>query len=145
MKFADRDDVVSRFEGTFPSDRLAWVDVRLTDVENALMGAVAELRKPIEDIQSRAELRDDDTYLDRVKSLVCDKLLQLFRNPGGLSQQMQMVDDVQESRSYSRIPSSVGISFTVEELSGIMVCQGSRSVQLVAWDDDYRHQHWPSV
>lgn len=144
MKFADTNDVTSRFEGTFPSNRLGWVGVRLSDVENALMGVVAELRRPLQEIQDRAEARGDDTYLDRVKSLVCGKVLQLYRNPGGLSQQMKMVDDVQESRSFTRGSSSAAITFDEDELSGILFGEGrARSIKLVAWEDDY--PPWPAV
>ena len=49
-KLIDQEDVTNRFEGTFPDARLDWVKVRIVDVENALMGLVPSLRKPLADI-----------------------------------------------------------------------------------------------
>ena len=139
MKFAEPGDVTSRFEGPFPSDRLAWVGVRLTDVENALMGVVPELRKTVEEIQERAEARGDDGYLNRVKTLVCDKVLQLYRNPSGATQRSVTVDDVAESWSVSRPSGSASIGFTAEELAPVLVDDGqTRSVRLVAYPENPR-------
>lgn len=136
MKFADPADVTSRFEGTFPSDRLGWVDVRLEDVENALMGVVPELRRTVEDIQERAEARGDAGYLNRVKALVCDKVLQLFRNPTGAYQRSVTVDDVAESWSLSRQASSATISFSSDELASVWFSDyNTGSVKLVAWPE----------
>lgn len=136
MKFADPADVTSRFEGTFPSDRLGWVDVRLEDVENALMGVVPELRRTVEDIQERAEARGDAGYLNRVKALVCDKVLQLYRNPTGAYQRSVTVDDVAESWSLSRQVSSATISFSSDELASVWFSDcNTGSVKLVAWPE----------
>lgn len=136
MKFAEPGDVTSRFEGTFPSNRLAWVGVRLDDVENALMGVVPELRKDVDDIQDRAEARGDAGYLNRVKTLVCDKVLQLFRNPTGATQRSVTVDDVAESWSITRATSAASITFTADELEPILVGEGeTRSVRLVAYPE----------
>ena len=44
-KFVTSDDVVARFEGEFPSGRVAWAKWRIFDVENALMGLVPSDRK----------------------------------------------------------------------------------------------------
>ena len=135
MKFATQDDVTSRFEGTIAPDRLAWVDVRLEDVENALMGAVPELRRPESEIQARAVARGDESYLDRVKALVCDKVLQLYRNPEGITQKSLTVDDVQETWSLAR-SSQATISFTADELSSVRFSGcGTGSVRLVAYPE----------
>lgn len=137
MKFADQADVTSRFEGTFPSDRLAWVDVRIGDVENALMGVIPELRKPLTEIQERAEARGDAGYVDRVITLVCDKVLQLYRNPSGAVQRSQTIDDVSESWSLYRPTSQATISFSSDELASVQFTECSaRSVRLVAWTND---------
>jgi len=136
VKFATQEDVTSRFEGTIPSGRLAWVDVRLDDVENALMGVIPELRKPLQDIQDRAEARDDAGYLNRVKTLVCDKVLQLFRNPSGAYQRSETIDDVTESWSVARQVSTAAITFTADELATVQVPDSSAgSVRLVAWPE----------
>lgn len=134
MKFAARADVVNRFEGPFPEGRLPWVDIRVTDVENALMGVVPELRRPLEEIQERAELRNDAGYLDRVKTLVADKVLQLYRNPSGFTQRSITVDDVVDSWSSSRPAGSAAITFSADELASVAFEEGtSRSVRLVTW------------
>lgn len=136
MKFADGNDVTSRFEGAFPSSRLGWVEVRLEDVENALMGVVPELRKPLDEIAERAEQRGDTTYLARVKALVCDKVLQLYRNPSGAYQRSVTVDDVAESWSLSRQATTAAISFSADELAAVQFTEcNSRSVRLVAWPE----------
>ncbi len=136
MKFAEPGDVTSRFEGNFPSDRLGWVDIRLTDVENALMGVVPELRKTLEDIQDRADARGDSGYLDRVRTLVCDKVLQLYRNPSGVYQRSVTVDDVVDSWSVARASSTATISFSTEELDSVQFYDGvTRSVRLVAYPE----------
>jgi hypothetical protein len=46
-RFADLDDVTSRFEGIIPSDREDWVETRITDVEAVLTGLVPPWRKTI--------------------------------------------------------------------------------------------------
>jgi hypothetical protein len=44
-RFADLDDVTSRFEGIIPSDREDWVETRITDVEAVLTGLVPSLEE----------------------------------------------------------------------------------------------------
>lgn len=142
MKFADQDDATSRFEGPFPSSRLAWLNVRIGDVENALMGVVPELRRTVEEIQERAEQRGDAGYLERVKTLVCDKVLQLYRNPSGFTQRSVTVDDVVDSWSSSRPAGSAAITFSADELASVAFEEAtSRSVRLVTWTtaDRYRY------
>lgn len=139
MKFAEPGDVTSRFEGSFPSDRLGWVDIRVTDVENALMGVVPELRKTVEDIQARADARGDGGYLDRVKTLVCDKVLQLYRNPSGAYQRSVTVDDVVDSWSVARPSATAAIAFSADELASVQFSDcTSRSVRLIAYPE---HPH----
>lgn len=72
-KFVDQDDVAGRYEGNFPSGRLAWVDLRIDDVEADLILMVPSLAVPVDQI--------DPTRLQRVKALVADKILDLYRNP----------------------------------------------------------------
>jgi hypothetical protein len=120
-KFAELDDVTSRFEGEFPSDREDWAELRITDAENALMGLVPSLRKTVDEIQADSVARGDLSRLDRVKSLVCDKVLQLYRNPDGSTTRLRTVDDVTESRSWFRNELGGMITFTDEELTGVRV------------------------
>ncbi|ETB15627.1 hypothetical protein O983_28140 [Mycobacterium avium 09-5983] len=60
-KFASRNDVTARFEGTIPDGRLPWVDVRIGDVESELMFQVPSLRKPIDQIQADSVNAGDPT------------------------------------------------------------------------------------
>lgn len=128
LKFVTVDEAVARYEGVFPTDRTAWLTWRLFDVENALMGLVPSLRKPIDAIESDSEAAGDPGRLDRVKSLIVDKALQIYRNPfgGAVSQQMQMVDDVQESRTF-RGTSTAAIAFDDAELDQVRLRSRKRS------------------
>jgi hypothetical protein len=110
-KFADFDDVASRFEGTIPSGREAWVDTRIDDVEGILMGLVPSLTESV--------IAAD--RLQRAKTLVCEKVLHLYRNPDGASQWTNTVDDVTESRTYGKSSTSASVSFTSSELRSVRV------------------------
>lgn len=72
-KFAELDDVTTRYEGDFPTDRDEWVELRIADVEADLILMVPSLDEPVDQIAS--------TRLQRAKSLVADKVLELYRNP----------------------------------------------------------------
>lgn len=72
-KFADESDVTDRYEGEFPDDRADWLETRIADVEADLMLMVPSLTAPVNEIEANR--------LQRVKALVCDKVLELFRNP----------------------------------------------------------------
>lgn len=128
LKFTTIDEVMARFEGDFPVTRVTWLTWRLFDIENALMGLVPSLRKPLVDIEADSASAGDTTRLDRVKSLISDKVLQMYRNPfgGSLSQQTQVVDDVQESRTY-RGTSSAAIAFDDDELAQVRLRSRKRS------------------
>lgn len=72
-KFAELSDVENRYEGDFPSDRDAWATTRIGDVEADLILMVPSLGVPVDQIGA--------TRLQRVKALVADKVLDLYRNP----------------------------------------------------------------
>ena len=59
MKFAELLDVVGRYEGTIPADRHTWVELRIADVENDLMGLVPSLRKPVSEINADSAAAGD--------------------------------------------------------------------------------------
>lgn len=116
-KFATSSDVTSRFEGTFPSNRLEWVKIRILDVEGELMGKIPSLRKPIADIQADDEAAGDTDRLNRVKRVVCDKVLDLYRNPKGpQTQHSTTTPDVTVSNAWSPDPTRGRIQFTDDEL-----------------------------
>lgn len=71
--FADQSDVTGRYEGDFPDDRLPWVDLRISDVEADLILMVPSLGIPADQIEPNR--------VAKAKSLVANKVLDLFRNP----------------------------------------------------------------
>lgn len=119
-KFATRDDVTGRFEGAFPSGRLAWVDLRIADVESELMYQVPSLRKTIDDIATESAQAGDDDRLNRVKRLVADKVLDLYRNPQGpVNQVTRTMPDISTSRSLDRDPTRGRVQFSQAELDSV--------------------------
>lgn len=119
-KFATQDDVTNRFEGTIPSNRLAWVNWRILDVESELMFKVPSLRKPLTDIQADNATYGDDDRLNRVTRLVADKVLDLYRNPGGpQTQKSTTTPDITTTDSYSPDPTRGRVDFTEEELEKV--------------------------
>lgn len=119
-KFASVEDVTSRFEGTIPSDRLPWVNIRIRDAESELMGKVPSLRKSIELITAESIAAGDADRLNRVKLLVCEKVLDLYRNPERASQRSTTTPDITTSRSwYSTDPTRGKVQFTAEELDSV--------------------------
>lgn len=124
-KFAQVADVTGRFEGNFPTDREAWVGLRIGDVESELMGWVPSLRKTIDDITADNTAAGDTDRLNRVKRLVCDKVLDLYRNPRGTTQQTTTTPDVTLADSFGSDKTRGGdntrgrIAFTQDELDTV--------------------------
>ena len=108
-KFASETDVTDRYEGDFPSDRLAWVSTRIEDVEADLILMVPSLGVPVDQI--------DPTRLQRVTALVSDKVLELFRNPERVTQHTTTFGPLSEALSYQR--SSPRGYFTDDEVRNI--------------------------
>lgn len=118
VKFADPDDVSARYEGTIPDDRREWVELRIADVESELMGQVPSLRKPLDQIAADSSAAGDPGRLDRVRALVCRKVLDLYRNPDGAAQKSQTMGDV--SMTWSRGGTGGPVAtFTADELDGV--------------------------
>lgn len=105
--FAGREDVRAEFEGVIPSSRDAWLDAKIDAVESRLIGLVPSLSKLTD--------YSDPARLARVKHLVVEKVLELFRNPSGAKWQAAGP----HSASYSDTVNSGRISFTEEELSTV--------------------------
>jgi hypothetical protein len=120
-KFATQGDVTGRFEGTIPSGRLSWVDLRIGDVESELMYQVPSLRKSIDDINADSVAAGDPDRLNRVKSVVCEKVLDLYRNPGGpTTQQSTTTPDITISRAWAAgDPTRGRVQFTAGELDSV--------------------------
>lgn len=109
-KFADQADVTGRYEGEFPSDRLTWVDTRIGDVEADLILMVPSLDLPLDQISP--------ARLARAKSLVADKVLELFRNPERARTRTQGAGPYNESvTSYDSGKSATKGYFTDDEVA----------------------------
>lgn len=134
LKFATDDDVADRFEGKIPADRSEWVTTRIGDVENQLMGLVPSLRKPLADITADNEAAGDPGRLARVKALVCDKVLDLYRNPNkAISSESQTFESDSFSRTYAGAwrGAASAISFTDAELDTVKLRKRRRGISII--------------
>lgn len=129
-KFAEFSDVEARYEGDIPGDRAEWVELRLTDAESELIGLVPSLTADISTL--------DVDRVARVKRLICDKVLALYRNPDGALTISNTEGPWSESRTLpgSRVEPGSWVNFTDQELRrvGAVIETGSSgSVLLRAW------------
>jgi hypothetical protein len=116
-KFTSADDVTGRFEGTIPSSRLPWVALRIRDVESELMFQVPSLRKPMEEVVAESVAAGDPDRPNRVRVLVAEKVLDLYRNPGGpTTQHSTTTPDITTSRAWAPDPTRGRVQFTAAEL-----------------------------
>jgi len=102
-KFAEIDDVTGRYEGAFPDGYAGsggWIDLRIGDVESELMGQVPSLRKTLAEINADSAAVGDPDRINRVKTLVCEKILDLYRNPRGATSQSTTTPDISITNSY---------------------------------------------
>lgn len=127
-KFALIADVTDRYEGTVPDADKLRISLRIADVEADLMGVVASLRKPIADIETDNEIVGDPGRLERVKVLVCNKVLEMYRNPDGASQTSQTMEGDSSSRSYWRDQNRGTIDFTDAELDKVKLRRRRRKI-----------------
>jgi hypothetical protein len=105
--FAQFTDVQAEFEGVMPSSKETWVDAKIDAVESRLIGLVPSL--------TSLTTVSDPARFSRVKHLVVEKVLQLYRNPSGVTQQTAGPF----STAYGPTSASGAITFTAEELSTI--------------------------
>jgi hypothetical protein len=116
--FAQIADVTLRYvEGTMPADLTAaggWVDERINDVENELIGLVPSLQGA-----SAASLEAaDPARAGRVLALVAGKVVDLYRNPQRAKQLGQAMADINSTASLSNAFDAM-IDFTEEELNRV--------------------------
>lgn len=115
--FAQISDVQTRDIEDLLSDTAVevggWVDTRITDVENELVGLVPSLYG-----MTASQL--DPVRAGRVKTLVCDKVLDLYANPRRFKQLGQAMADINTTSSMSNSFDAM-IDFTDEELNRIRV------------------------
>lgn len=125
-KFATITDVTGRFEGAFPDAQLTWVSTRIGDVEGELMFQVPSLRKDVDEITTESAAAGDPGRLARVAALVANKVLDLYRNPEGVTQLARTMPDITTSRSYATDPNRGKVAFTDAELCSVRL-QKSRT------------------
>jgi hypothetical protein len=115
--FAQITDVASRYiegDGVLPSDITGsggWVDLRINDVESELMGLVPSLDGTV-----LADLTS--SRAGRVVSLVCDKVLDLYRNPMRARNLAQAMGGITSTTVASNGFGAM-IDFTEEELNRV--------------------------
>lgn len=116
--FATRTDVADRFEGTIPDGRSAWVDTKIADVEEILLALVPSLAdEPVGSPRWR-----------RATILVCDKVLELYRNPDGTTQRSQVMGPFTDTKSYSSATNAGRITFTADELRPVRAPRRRRNL-----------------
>ncbi|WP_044109835.1 hypothetical protein [Mycobacterium canetti] len=118
-KFASLADVTSRFEGTIPVNRLAWIDTTIGDVESELMYQVPSLRKPIDEINTESAAAGDPGRLERVKGVVARKVLDLYRHPDGANQLSRTTPDITVSRTWAPDATRGRVEFSQAELDKV--------------------------
>lgn len=126
-KFTTVEDVKSRYvEGTFPTDRDTWVQLRIVDVESMLIGLVPSLgTTPVNDIAPDRRLR--------VVALVADKVLELYRNPRGAASADQSMLGLSASEHYRATTTSQAIWFSQQELDSVRPTGIRRRPRIGTW------------
>jgi hypothetical protein len=124
-KFVTSGDVVARFVGVFPADRVTWVKWRILDVENELMNKVPSLAT----IDVDADPADPDPVVAAVgrrvrsvETLVIDKVLELFNNPKGGTSVTSSMDGFSTTYGFTQnrdASKGTGVHFTEEELNRV--------------------------
>lgn len=126
-KFVTSDDVVARYEGNFPSGRVTWLKWRILDVESELMNmvpSVAALSVDADPDPGVYPATAEGRRVRSVRTLVIDKVLEMFRNPDKFQSKISTMDGLSESRTYQASkdgPSSAGVEFTEAELNRVRI------------------------
>lgn len=120
-KFVTHHEVAARFEGTISESRIPWLKWRIVDVENELMGEVPSLRKSLVEITADSVAVGDPGRPARVKTLVIEKVLDLYRNPDRKTSTTSGMDGFTETTGYSqhRNPDRPVIAFSEAELDRV--------------------------
>lgn len=111
--YADFDAVAERFEGELPVEKQSWIEVRIDDIENELFGLIPGLADGLGDTPA------EQARAGRVRRLICDKVLVLYRNPdatGGAVTVSKTMGPYADSRTVSGNRSG-WVSFTDAELA----------------------------
>lgn len=126
-RYAHPDDVNVRYvEGTIPASArstspVGKIQTRIIDVEDALIGLVPSLDVDPATLPERRRRA--------VQALVCDKVLELYRNPSRSSSRSQSMDGFTESTVFSReSEKKATIAFTAEELNRVRASTRRRNL-----------------
>lgn len=110
-KFVEPDDVTKRYEGTFPADRSDWLATRIDDVEADLILMVPSLEADLDQIAP--------TRLARVKALVADKVLELYRNPERARTRTETAGPYSDSTTFDAGRTGTKGYFTDDEVANV--------------------------
>lgn len=110
-KFVEPDDVTKRYEGTFPDDRSDWLATRIDDVEADLILMVPSLAVDVDQI--------GPTRLQRVKALVADKVLELYRNPERARTRTETAGPYSDSTTFDSGRTGTKGYFTDDEVANL--------------------------
>ena len=105
-------DVTDRYEGDFPAARSTWLDRRIDDVEADLILMVPSL--DVTDVGQSAPAR-----LQRVKALVADKVLELYRNPERARTRTETAGPYSDSTTFDSGRTGTRGYFTDDEVANV--------------------------
>jgi hypothetical protein len=111
-KFVEPADVTDRYEGTFPTDRSTWLAKRIDDVEADLILMVPSL--DVTDVDQIAPAR-----LQKVRSLVADKVLELYRNPERARTRTETAGPYSDSTTFDSGRTGTRGYFTDDEVANV--------------------------
>lgn len=111
-KFVEPADVTDRYEGDFPSDRATWLATRIDDVEADLILMVPSL--DVTDVGQIAPAR-----LQKVKALVADKVLELYRNPERARTRTETAGPYSDSTTFDSGSAATKGYFTDAEVANV--------------------------
>lgn len=111
-RFVQPTDVTDRYEGIFPDDRATWLERRIDDVEADLILMVPSL--DVTDVDQIAPAR-----LQRVKALVCDKVLELYRNPERARTRTETAGPYSDSTTFDSGRTATKGYFTEDEVANL--------------------------
>jgi hypothetical protein len=137
--FATLSDVQLRYEGVIPTADDARITARIDDAEGLLTALIPSLLDPVKTDAARSA---------RAKSVVCDAVLRVYRNPGGFRSEGMETDNAARSSAAE----SGLIQFTPDELQSLRLRSKKRglgTIKLGAWNpvrnavDATQSDGWP--
>lgn len=138
--FADFADVALRYvEGDFPDDKQEWVEAKILDAEGWLTALIPSLLDPAKTGAARSA---------NAKSVVCEAVLRVYRNPGGFRSEGMETDNA----ARSSVTETGQLYFTPDELASVRLRakrRGMGTIKVRAWNpvnnvvDAVQDPNWP--